>query len=68
AFPLPVSGLDVINLGAVGVAGNNIVSTALGVKYKPLDNVEVGVAYEVPVTNREDVLGDRFTFDLIYRY
>ena len=68
AFPLPLGGLDIFNLGGVGVANNNVVTTALGVKLKPADNVEVGLAYEIPLTNRKDVLQDRVTFDFIVRY
>ena len=47
-FPVPVEGVDLFNLGSVGVAGNDIVTAALGVKYKPSPNTEIGVAYEVP--------------------
>ena len=67
-FPLPVEGGDLINLGSRGVAGNDIVTGALGVKYKPADNMELGVAWEVPLTDRRDILHDRFTFDWIIRY
>ncbi len=63
-----VEGLDLANLGSRGVAGNDIVTGALGVKYKPRDSVELGVAYEVPLTEREDIIKDRLTFDVILRY
>lgn len=65
---IPVGGLDLYNLGSSGVAGTNIVTGALGLKYKPRSNLEVGVAYEIPLTNRRDLLQDRFTADLILRY
>ncbi len=68
AFALPVGGLDVINLGSVNIAGNDVVSGALGVKYKPADNMEIGVAYEVPLTPRQDILKDRLGVDFIIRY
>ncbi len=67
-FPLPVEGLDLINLGSVGVAGNDIVTGALGIKYKPVDNMEIGLAWEVPLTDRRDILEDRLTIDWIVRY
>jgi len=67
-FPLPFGGLDVINLGATGVAHQDVVTTALGVKYKPQDNVEIGLCYEIPVTQKKDILQDRIGFDLIVRY
>lgn len=68
SFPLPVEGLDLVNLGAQGVAGNDIVTGALGVKYKPADNMEIGFAYEIPLTDREDIMDERFTVDWIIRY
>jgi hypothetical protein len=63
-----VEGGDLFNFGSTGVAGNNIVTGAIGVKYKPQDNMEVGVAWEVPLTERRDVLENRITFDFIVRY
>ncbi|MCA9112433.1 MAG: hypothetical protein KDA52_20930, partial [Planctomycetaceae bacterium] len=68
AFPAPVEGLDLFNLGSVGVAGNDIVTGALGVKYKPTDNMEIGFAWEIPLTDRKDILQDRLTVDWIIRY
>lgn len=67
-FPLPVEGLDLFNLGSKGVAGNNIVTGAFGVKYKPSAGMELGVAYELPYTERRDIIQDRITIDLIFRY
>jgi hypothetical protein len=63
-----VEGLDVINLGSTGVAGNDIVTGAVGVKWKPRNSLEVGLAWEAPITDREDIIKDRLTFDLILRY
>ena len=39
-------------------------------KWKPGDsnNMELGLAFDVPVTNRRDVLENRLTFDWIIRY
>ena len=67
-FGAPVEGLDLFNLGSVGVKGNDIVTGAYGVKYKPNGNVEIGVAYEIPYTERKDIIQNRLTVDLILRY
>jgi hypothetical protein len=67
-FPLPVEGGDLINLGAPGIAGNNIVTNAYGMKYKPSRNLEAGVAWEFPLTERRGILDNRLTADLIFRY
>ncbi|MEZ6122130.1 MAG: hypothetical protein R3C49_03010 [Planctomycetaceae bacterium] len=66
--PIPVDGLDLINLGSNSVANQDVVTGALGVKYKPTINTEIGFAWEVPLTSQRDILKDRFTIDWILRY
>ena len=56
------------NLGSTGVAGNNIVMMGAGLKHKPRDNVELGVVYEFPLTQRRDLLESRLIVDCILRY
>lgn len=63
-----VEGGDLFNFGSSGVAGNDIVTGAFGGKYKPNGHVEIGVAWELPLTERRDVLENRLTVDLILRY
>ncbi len=65
---LPLEGGDLFNLGGTGITGNNIVSQAVGLKCKPRRNMEAGLAYEFPLTERQGVLEDRITADLIFRY
>lgn len=65
---LPVGGLDLYNFGSSGVAGTNIVTAAVGAKYKPTVNSEVGVCWEVPLTVRRDIIDNRITADVILRY
>ena len=63
-----IEGLDVINLGSRGVAGNDIVTGAFGAKFKPGPHSEIGVAWELPLTERRDIIENRLTVDLILRY
>ncbi len=64
-----VSGGDLFNFGSRGIAGNDIVTGAIGVKYKPAcRDMEIGVAWEAPLSNREDILNNRLTADWIIRY
>ena len=63
-----VQGGSLFNLGATGVAGDDIVTGALGLKFKPCCNREIGVAYETHLTDRRGILKDRLTVDLILRY
>lgn len=63
-----VGGLDLYNLGSSGVAGQNIVTGAIGAKYKLSALNEIGVAWEAPMTHERDVMASRLTADLILRY
>lgn len=63
-----IEGGDLFNFGSTGVAGNDIVSGAFGLKYKPSRHQEIGIAWELPLTERRDVLENRITVDWILRY
>jgi hypothetical protein len=56
------------NLGVPEIRGNDIVTNAYGLKYKPRSNVETGIAFEFPLTQRRGVLDNRITADFIIRY
>ncbi len=63
-----LEGGDVFNFGSTGVAGQDIVTSAIGLKYKPRDLVEAGIAFEFPISGRRGVMDNRLTTDLILRY
>jgi hypothetical protein len=44
------------------------VTGAAGMKFKPRRNSEIGVAFEFPLTEREDIIDNRLTVDWIVRY
>ena len=67
-FPFDFEGGDLINLGSHDVTGNDLVTLAPGVRFVINRNLSCGVAYEFPVTGREDILNQRWTFDIILRY
>lgn len=68
AFPAAIEGGDLFNFGSTNVAGNDIVTGAFGLKYSPSYKMELGVAWEAPLTDRRDVLDNRLTVDAIFRY
>ncbi|MGE0761457.1 MAG: hypothetical protein AB7O38_30870, partial [Pirellulaceae bacterium] len=69
AFNLaPIEGGDLFNLGSTNVAGNDIVTGAFGLKYAPTGLLELGIAWEAPLTDRRDVIDNRLTIDCILRY
>ena len=68
AFPLPLEGGDIFNFGSVGVASNNLVTQAVGLKAKPRSNTELGIAFEYPVSQLQGIMKNRLTLDCIFRY
>ncbi len=66
--PNPVGEFDgLINLGTTGVAGNSMVTAAVGLKAVLSQNVNVGVAWEAPL-GRKDFMLQRVLVELILRY
>lgn len=63
-------GNDFFNLGAANAHENrDLVTAAFGFRSRILDNVDVGAAYEIPLTEEEDSLFEqRVTVDLIWKF
>ena len=63
-------GGDLFNLGAVNSTENrDFVTAAIGFRSRITDCVDVGAAYEIPLTNDENSLIDeRVTVDLIWKF
>lgn len=61
-------GDGLLNLGTTGVAGNHLVTAALGLKAKLGNRADAGVAWEVPLSNRHDLIDNRLILELILRY
>lgn len=63
-----VEGLDLANFGSTDVTGNNIVTWAAGGKFKTARNSELGAAYEIPISGRRDIMGNRVTAHWAIRF
>ena len=63
-------GGDLFNLGALNSTANrDFVSAAIGFRSRISKQVDVGAAYEVPLTNDEDsLMKDRITLDLVWKF
>ena len=63
-------GNDFFNLGAANAHENrDLVTAAVGFRSRILDNVDVGAAYEIPLTEEEDSLFEqRVTVDMIWKF
>jgi hypothetical protein len=63
-----IEGNDVVNLGSLGVAGHDIVSMSFGLRIPIRKHVTAGMAYEIPLTGRQDLLDQRATLSLLWEY
>ncbi|QDU66400.1 hypothetical protein [Engelhardtia mirabilis] len=67
AAPFDFEGVDVVNLGSNDVAGNTIVTGAIGGRWLIGDNASIGLAYELALSGRQDIFDDRVMLDLILK-
>lgn len=63
-------GFDLLNFGASNASANrDFVTAAVGFRSRVCDSVDLGFAYEIPLTNKNDgILEDRFTVDLVWKF
>jgi hypothetical protein len=62
-------GTDFVNFGAGGVSGRDLLTLALGMRYKFSENFQTGAYFEVPLTGRNsDLESYRIGLDFIFRY
>jgi hypothetical protein len=68
-LPANFEGEDLVNFGSTNVAGNDLVTAAIGVRVKIIpETLQFGLALEAPITHRHDIMDYRVTADLILRY
>jgi hypothetical protein len=61
-------GADIVNLGSANVAGHDLVTLAMGVRLPVIDHVSLGVAYELPITHRQDIFNQRVSMNLTLEF
>jgi len=61
-------GGDFANLGSEGVRGNDVITGAVGLRYRATSDLSIGVAYERPVTSRKDLLKQRVSIMATYEF
>lgn len=63
-------GGDLFNLGAVNSGRNrDLVTAAFGFRSRLTDSIDIGAAYEIPLTNDEDsLMRERVTVDLVWKF
>lgn len=70
AASLVFKGGDVFNLGAANATDNrDFVTLGVGFRYRALESLDLGFAYELPLTDDKDgLMQDRFTLDAVWRF
>lgn len=63
-----ITSIDLIDLPTARVAGNDVVTGLIGMKWKPRGRLEFGGGFELPLTERTDILDSRAYVDVILRY
>jgi hypothetical protein len=58
-------GNDILNLGSQGVKGHDLVTFAVGAQLRVTERWTLGFAYERPLTQRRDLIQQRFTIMLM---
>ena len=58
---VPFSGIDVTNLGG----GDDVISAAFGAELRPAKNIGIRGAWEIPLTDGDDLYGWRLTFSAV---
>jgi len=65
---LGVEGRDLANFGAVRSQGSNLVTLAVGSRFKITKAWDVGGSFEFPLFGSRDLFRYRASFDIIWRY
>jgi len=58
-------GGDLVNLGSSGVAGHDVIGGSVGFRVQLTRRMNLGFAYERPLTRRRDILKQRATLNLL---
>lgn len=68
ALPVNFEAVDYGNLGAADVEGNDVITGAIGSRYRIDRNSDLGLAWEQPLTTRKDIFESRITLDYVLRF
>lgn len=69
-LPIADEGVDLFNFGSSEADGKTMVTAGAGARYRISDSVDLGAAYQIPLTSGEgsNLLDWRITTDLIYSF
>lgn len=59
-------GFDLVNFGSTNAG--TVITAAAGMRLRFNENVQLGIGYERPITDREDIIDWKFYADLVFTY
>lgn len=66
-LPFDFEGLDLVNFGSRNGKGT-VTTMAIGARFVLSNNMMLGVAYEAPISSREDIMDHRFYLDMVLHF
>lgn len=69
-LPIADEGQDFFNFGASKSTGENMVLAAAGMKFRPVDNIDLGSTFQFPLDKQTGtrIIDYRWMFDVSYRF
>jgi hypothetical protein len=61
-------GIDLLNIGSPGVAGDDVVTFAVGARIPITKKLSLGAVYEFPLTDRKYILKERVTANVLLEF
>ncbi|MCB0333591.1 MAG: hypothetical protein KDD55_08840 [Bdellovibrionales bacterium] len=69
-LPIADEGQDLFNFGSSAADGESIFTGTTGLRYRPVDDIDIGVAYQFPISSSDGnhIINYRWFADLIFRF
>lgn len=69
-LPIADEGQDFFNFGASQASGENMVLASAGIKYRPVENIDLGSTFQFPFEKQTGnrIIDTRWMFDVSYRF
>lgn len=66
AQALPVQGVDLVNLG--GDTSDSVITLGIGSELRPIENIGIRAAYEMPINDTDGLFNYRWTFSTVFSF
>lgn len=63
---LPLQGVDLVNLG--GDTADSVITLGIGSELRPMENIGIRAAYEMPINETDGLFNYRWTFSTVFSF